>query len=90
MSVIDKKLRWRYHAEEFDMDEKKILIALSHKEWIWRTLGNLQAVTQLESRILEEKLSGLIKKRLIKGSVFTPNSSVARPIFGLIERDIWE
>ena len=87
MTTIDRKLRWRSHADDFDTDEKKILLALSHRKWAWRTLDNLQAVTQLETDVLEEKLAGLIKKRLVKGSVYKPHTPVARPIFGLVERD---
>ena len=87
MTTIDKKLRWRSHAYDFDTDEKKILLALSHKRWVWRTLDNLQAATRLDSDVLEEKLAGLIGKGLVKGSIYKPRSPVARPIFGLVERD---
>ena len=87
MTTIDKKLRWRSHADDFDTDEKKILLALSHKRWVWRTLDNLQAATRLDSDVLEEKLAGLMGKGLVKGSIYKPHSPDSRPIFGLVERD---
>ena len=87
MTTVDRGLRWRSHASEFDTDEKKILLALSHQKWVWRTLDNLKAATRLEPDVLEEKLAGLIKKRLVKGSVYKPHTSDARPVFGLVERD---
>ncbi len=90
MTTVNRSLRWRSHANEFDADEKRILLALSHQKWAWRTLENLQAVTRLDSDVLEEKLDGLIRNRLVKGSIYKPNTSNARPIFGLVERDTIE
>ena len=87
MTTIDRTLRWRSHADDFDTDEKRILLALSHKKWKWRTLDNLQAITRLEPDALEKKLAGLLRKRLVKGSIYKPHSTSARPIFGLVERD---
>ena len=33
MTTIDRNLKWRKHSDDFDADEKKILLALSNKKW---------------------------------------------------------
>ena len=86
MTTIDRNLKWRNHADDFDADEKKILLALSNKTWEWWTLDNIEALTQLEPGVLDRKLAGLIRRKVIKGSIYEPNTPEARPIFGLMER----
>ncbi len=86
MTTFDKNLKWRRYAGEFGEDEKKILLALSHKRRKWWTIDNLEALTQLETDVLDRKLAGLVRSKVVKGVINEPNVLVARPIFGLMER----
>jgi RIO-like serine/threonine protein kinase len=81
--TIERRLRWRQHAGDFDTEQKRILLALSSKKWLWRTLESLQSVTRLEYEDLSERLADLIENGLVKGSV---NRRNGEPIFGLSER----
>lgn len=81
--TIEKRLRWRQHAGNFDADHKRILLALSSKKWLWRTLDSLRSVTRLEDEYLSKGLADLIENGLVKGSV---NRRTGEPIFGLSER----
>ena len=81
--TIDRKLQWRKFADQFDTEERKILLALSTKKWLWRTLDNLGGVTRLTQEDLDWRLAELIERGLVKGSV---NRRTGEPIFGLSER----
>ena len=86
MTAFDRNLKWRKHADDFDGDEKKILLALSHKEREWWAIGDIEALTRLEASVLDRKLAGLIRRKVVKGAIHEPNELVARPMFGLMER----
>ena len=81
--MIDRTLQWRQFADQFDTAERKILLALSTKKWLWRTLDNLGRVIQLTQEDLDWRLADLIERGLVKGSV---NRRTGEPIFGLSER----
>lgn len=81
--TIDKNLKWREQADRLDTTAKKILLALSSKKWLWRTVPNLLSVTQLDYQTLTDELAELIENGLVKGSV---NRRTGEPIFGLVER----
>ena len=81
--TIDKGLRWRRDAGDFDTEQKKILLALSSKKWLWRTLDNLRGVTRLSDPDLALGLEELIDRGIVRGSF---NRRTREPIFGLLER----
>lgn len=81
--TIDKTLQWRQIADQFDIEERKILLALSTKKWLWRTLDNLGMVIHMAQEDLDPRLADLIERGLVKGSV---NRRTGEPIFGLSER----
>ena len=81
--TIERNLRWRQFAENFNDESKRILLGLSSKKWLWRTFENLQAVTNLDYDALNHALAELIEEGLVKGSI---NRRTGSPIFGLSER----
>lgn len=81
--TIEKRLRWRREADEYDTEQKRILLALSSKKWLWRTLDNLRSVTRLSDPDLASGLDDLISEGLVRGSF---NRRTREPIFGLLER----
>lgn len=81
--TIERKLMWRQHPEDFGDDAKRILLALSSKKWLWRTLESIQLATGLSHESLVENLEQLFERRLLKGSV---KRATREPIFGLSER----
>ena len=81
--TIDRKLMWRKHSEDFEDDAKRILLALSNKKWLWRTLESIQRATGLSHESLVENLAQLFERGLVKGSV---QKATREPIFGLSER----
>ena len=82
--AIDRSLDWRQRADEFDANEKRVLLALSHKKWLWRSLDNLESVTRIEYDELTSTLTGLLRKNLVMGSFA---SWAQEPVFGLVERN---
>mgnify|MGYP001588344804 CR=1 FL=1 len=81
--TIERKLMWRQHPEAFEDDAKRILLALSIKKWLWRTLESIQRATGLSHDSLVENLAELIERSLVKVSV---QKTTREPIFGLWER----
>ena len=85
-AAFDRNLKWRKRADDFDDGEKKILLALSHKEREWWAIDDIEALTRLEPSVLDRKLAGLIRRKVVKGAIHEPNELIARPMFGLMER----
>ena len=81
--AFERKLEWRQHPEVYDLVQKKILLGLSSRKWLWRTFDSLQKVTRLPADDLGFSLDELINWGLVKGSV---NHRTREPIFGLTER----
>lgn len=81
--IIDKTLLWRQHASDFDTEQKKILLALSSRKWLWWTFDNLRRVTRLSDDELTPALGELLEQGLVKGSV---SRRAREAIFGLSER----
>ena len=81
--AIERELQWRQYAENFEQEQKKILLALSSKKWLWRTFENLQAITKLDYNQLNQGLTELFEDKLIRGSYIR---NTGTPIFGLTER----
>ena len=78
-----KNLKWRKRQSDFSVDEHKVLLSLSNKDWEWRTFGSLEASTGLSRDKLGSVLKGLMLMGLVTGSV---SRYGWKPIFGLVER----
>ena len=75
-------LDWLKHLEQFDDEQQKVLLALSHERYRWRTKERVARVAGLSDEATEKMLSQLIKRGLVRAS-FSKSKSV---IFGLRER----
>lgn len=75
-------LEWMKKLKDFTEDQQRLLLALSHQKYVWRTKDRLQEVTAIPSDKLEAELSELIAKDLIRPSL----SKKKNIIFGLRER----
>ena len=83
MAKFERQLAWREDPERFDEAEQLILIALSNKKWLWRTMGSIARATRLSTDELSAGLQRLMEDELVKGSI---SRRTRQPIFGLIER----
>lgn len=83
MGVFLKDLEWRRRQSDFGVDEQKVLLILSNKDWEWRTFGSLEASTGLSKNELGSVLKDLMLRGLVTGSV---SRHGWKPIFGLVER----
>ena len=83
MTTIDRGLKWRLRANEFDHSTTKILLGLSHKKWKWHTLESLQSATRLDFDDLTSHLAQLLDEGLVTGSYIL---ETYEPIFALEER----
>ncbi len=81
--MFEPGLKWRGQPENYEPDQRKILLALSNKRWLWRTLESLQRATRLQSPELTEGLKELMDVGLVRGSV---SRGRREPIYGLVER----
>ena len=77
-----KGLNWAKNMEQYDEDEQKILLALSHNDYKWRTKERLGSATGLEKTVLEQKLAKLIDNEVVRPSF----SKTKNLIFGLTDR----
>jgi hypothetical protein len=75
-------LEWQRHLEKFTPEEQKVLLALSHSRYSWRTRDRLLEVTGFDRKTLDTTLSRLISKDLVRPSFSTKKQI----IFGLRER----
>jgi RIO-like serine/threonine protein kinase len=82
MAAYLSNLQWMRNLQEFDPEEQKVLLALSHERYRWRTRDRLLEVTGLNQKELDFVLSRLIDKGLIRAT-FSKKHEV---IFGLKER----
>ena len=83
MAVIDQSLKWRKHPEDFEPAQRKILLALSNKQWRWRTIESLQKATRLSAGELAPGLRDLMETGVVRGSI---SKAPREPIYGLVER----
>jgi hypothetical protein len=77
-----RDLEWQKRLSEFDDNQQKILLTLSLDKYKWRTKERLQEVTGLPPSKLDESLSVLIGKGIVRPSF----SKTRNLIFGLKER----
>ena len=83
MTVIDHSLKWRSREHEFGHDERKILLALSHKKWKWHTLDSLRSAVRIEEHEFNSAMRELLDSGLVTGSYIRETHE---PIFALVER----
>ncbi len=76
------ELKWMKKLDRFTDEQQKVLLALSHDKFKWRTRDRLIEVTGLDSWILDKILSELIELNMVRPSF----SSSKNIIFGLRER----
>ena len=81
--TIEKGLKWRRHPEDFQPDQLRILLALSNKKWLWRTMDSLQRSAGLSREVVTSNLKPLMADGIVRGSIIRERSE---PIFGLVER----
>ena len=83
MVTLLRDLKWREQQSDFNIDEQRVLLILSNKDWEWRTFGSLQAGARLSRDELGSILKGLIMRGLVTSSF---DEQSWKPIFGLVER----
>ena len=77
-----KNLKWARKLPEFSEEETKVLLALSHDEYKWRTKKRIAKSTGISPDQVDSVLSGLIEKNKVRLSM----SKKKNVIFGLRER----
>ncbi|HEY6331541.1 MAG TPA: hypothetical protein VI756_19605 [Blastocatellia bacterium] len=75
-------LDWMKSLDLFSEPERKVLLALSHEKFRWRTRERLLSVTGLSPDQLDSTLAGLIAKEYVRPS-FSKKKDI---IFALRER----
>ena len=82
MATYKTDLKWLAEMGNFTEEEQKVLLALSHEKYSWRTKERLVQVTELTDGRLDSVLSDLIGKEYVRPSF----SKKRNLIFGLRER----
>ena len=75
-------LEWMKNLDEFSEEEQKIILALSHDKFKWRSRDRLIEATRLSTKRLERTLAHLIAGDLVRPA-FSKKRNI---IFGLRER----
>jgi len=75
-------LKWLSQFSEFSPEQQKVLLALSNDQYKWRAQDRLRMVTALEPEVLDNALTQLMKKNIVRPS-FSKKRNI---IFGLRER----
>ena len=75
-------LRWMSNLDEFSEEEQKVLLALSHEKYKWRSRDNILQLTRMSKKRLDRTLSYLLIDDLVRPA-FSENRNI---VFGLKER----
>lgn len=75
-------LEWMRNLRDFSEQQQKVLLALSHERFRWRTMPNIAKASGLEQNETEQTISELVEKGLVRPS-FSKSKKV---ILGLRER----
>ena len=75
-------LEWMRTLQAFSDQEQKVLLALSHGRFKWRTMPNISKASGLSKDEIDRLLSNLIEAGLVRPSF----SRAKKVIFGLRER----
>jgi hypothetical protein len=82
MATYNTDLNWLAEMGNFSDEEQKVLLALSHEKYSWRTKDRLTQVTDLPNEHLDSVLSDLIGRGYVRPSF----SKKRNLIFGLTGR----
>ena len=75
-------LEWMRHLKNYNTEEQKVLLALSHDKHKWRTKKRIMKVTGFDENELDSTISLLMERRVVRPS-FSKSKNI---IFGLTER----
>ena len=75
-------LEWMSDLDDFSVSEQKVLLALSHDKYKWRSRDRISQLTRINPRRLDRVLSGLLEEGLIRPA-FSANQKI---VYGLEER----
>ncbi len=83
MTTFIKDLVWREHPNDFDLAERKVLLALSMERWHWLTMNGLRKAAALTESEFNDALESLMTDGYVRAYV---NDDLTELIFGLTER----
>lgn len=83
MTTYLNNLDWRTRVKEFDEDELRVLIAVSHKDFPWRSIDCLRGAVKLSESELGIALKNLVERSLVRT---TASKNITQALFGLAER----
>jgi hypothetical protein len=69
VSYVLENLSWPKQLTRWTDEQQKVLIALSHDRWRWRTKEGLLGATGLDRHALDEALAGLIQEGVVRPSL---------------------
>ena len=75
-------LKWMENLSDYNAKTQKVLLALSHEKFKWRTKDKISSKSGLSKDEVEDVLAKLLSKDLIRAS-FSKKKNL---IFGLRER----
>ncbi|MEM1059091.1 MAG: hypothetical protein AAGK14_07570 [Verrucomicrobiota bacterium] len=73
---------WMEHFESLNDDERKVLLALSNDQYLWRTPEGITKATGLSDQQRDEIMKGLLEKNLVQPTI----SNDQRLLYGLKDR----
>ena len=76
------ELGWMRSLDSFTYEQQKVMLALSHEKYKWRTRDRLLRLTLLDPKTLDRALSDLIMDEHVRPT-FSKKRNI---IFGLRER----
>ena len=76
-------LEWMRNLDEFSEEEKKVLLALSHDKYKWRSRDNILQLTRMRPKRLDRTLSYLLIDGLVRPAFGNTSRKI---VFGLKER----
>ena len=82
--AIKRDLVWFLRADEFEPNDRRVLLAMSFEEHRWRTIDDILALTRLDYDEVSSSLARLMKQSLVMGSF---DYRIQEPAFGLVERN---
>ena len=83
MTTYLNNLDWRTRVKEFDEDELRVLIAVSHKDFPWRSTDGLRGAVKLSESELGITLKNLVERSLVRT---TASKNITQALCGLAER----
>ena len=75
-------LEWISDLDDFSVSEQKVLLALSHDKYKWRSRDRILQLTRIGPKRLDRTLSGLLEDDMIRPAF----SKTRKIVYGLRER----